>query len=175
MNLITPSGGLLFWMVLIFAIVFFILAKFGFPVITSMVKSRKDYIAQSLKDAAQARERLAGMQQECENMLSDTRAKQEELLVQAHKSAQQMVLDAKVQAAEEAAHIIQQAKEEINTRKLEAIRDVRNEIAGISIAVSEKILREKLSTDESQMAYIEKAINEVESQQKSFPKSKRTS
>ena len=150
-------------MVLIFTITFIVLAKFGFPVITSMVKSRKDYIAQSLKDAAEARERLAGMQQECDQMLSETRNRQEELLVQARKSAQQMVQDAKTQASEEAAHILEQAKEEINTRKLEAIRDVRNEIAGISIAVSEKILREKLSTDESQMAFIEKAISEVES------------
>ena len=30
MSLITPEFGLLFWMTVIFAIVFFLLAKFGF-------------------------------------------------------------------------------------------------------------------------------------------------
>ena len=37
MNLMLPDSGLLFWMTLIFLVVFLILAKFGFPVITSMV------------------------------------------------------------------------------------------------------------------------------------------
>ena len=31
MNLLLPDSGLLFWMTIIFAIVFFVLAKFGFP------------------------------------------------------------------------------------------------------------------------------------------------
>ena len=44
MSLITPDFGLLFWMTLIFAIVFFILAKFGFPMITGMVKKRSESI-----------------------------------------------------------------------------------------------------------------------------------
>ena len=44
MSLITPDFGLLFWMTLIFGIVFFILAKFGFPVITDMVRKRQERI-----------------------------------------------------------------------------------------------------------------------------------
>ena len=51
MNLVTPDSGLIFWMCLIFAIVFFILAKFGFPVITSMVEKRQEKIEGALKAA----------------------------------------------------------------------------------------------------------------------------
>ena len=40
MSLVTPDFGLLFWMVVIFGLVFFLLAKFGFPVITDMVDKR---------------------------------------------------------------------------------------------------------------------------------------
>ena len=49
MSLVTPDSGLLFWMVIIFGVVFFILAKFGFPVITDMVRKRTESISQSLK------------------------------------------------------------------------------------------------------------------------------
>ena len=49
MNLITPDTGLLFWMVLIFGIVFFILAKWGFPAITGMVDKRNEHISESLR------------------------------------------------------------------------------------------------------------------------------
>ena len=51
MNLVTPDTGLLFWMVVIFALLFFILARFGFPIITSMVEKRNAAIDKSLKDA----------------------------------------------------------------------------------------------------------------------------
>ena len=51
MSLVTPDSGLLFWMVIIFGLLFFLLAKFGFPIITSMVEKRDSAIGKSLKDA----------------------------------------------------------------------------------------------------------------------------
>ena len=64
MSLVTPDSGLLFWMVIIFGVVFFILAKFGFPVITDMVRKRTESISQSLKLADEARAELAELNKE---------------------------------------------------------------------------------------------------------------
>ncbi len=61
MSLITPDFGLLFWMTLIFLIVFFLLAKFGFPIITGMVDKRSERINGSMAKAKGAAERLAGL------------------------------------------------------------------------------------------------------------------
>ena len=58
-SLLTPDPGLLFWMLLAFVIVFIILAKFGFPVITKMVEDRKNYIDESLKKAREANKQLS--------------------------------------------------------------------------------------------------------------------
>ena len=58
MSLITPDFGLLFWMTLIFGIVFFVLAKFGFPVILGMVNKRADRIETSLRQADRKSTRL---------------------------------------------------------------------------------------------------------------------
>ena len=55
MGLLTPSGGLLFWMTLAFGVVFFLLAKFAFPAILGSVKKREQYIDTQL-DAARAAE-----------------------------------------------------------------------------------------------------------------------
>lgn len=57
MGLLTPDPGLLFWMIIVFGVVFFILAKYGFPVIIRMVEDRKAYIDQSLKAAREANEK----------------------------------------------------------------------------------------------------------------------
>ncbi|HEY5570028.1 MAG TPA: ATP synthase F0 subunit B, partial [Bacteroidales bacterium] len=49
MSFLKPESGLLFWMVLSFGGVFFVLAKYAFPVILKMVEERKAYIDNSLK------------------------------------------------------------------------------------------------------------------------------
>ena len=71
MNLLLPDSGLLFWMTIIFAIVFFILAKFGFPIITGMVEKRSKRISDSLEAARIAETALANLQQEQEKLLSE--------------------------------------------------------------------------------------------------------
>lgn len=69
MSLITPDFGLLFWMTLIFAIVFFILAKFGFPMITGMVKKRSESIEKSLKEAEAARNEVKKLAREQKKLI----------------------------------------------------------------------------------------------------------
>ena len=51
MGLLLPESGLLFWMLLSFGVVFAVLAKYGFPVITRMVEERRAYVEQSLQAA----------------------------------------------------------------------------------------------------------------------------
>ena len=49
MGLLQPESGLLFWMLLSFIVVFVILAKYGFPVITKMVEERRGFVEKRQK------------------------------------------------------------------------------------------------------------------------------
>ena len=90
-SILTPDFGLLFWMLLAFLVVFFLMAKFGFPVITKMVEERKNYIDESLQKAHEANERLAGIKQESERLLDEARARQAEILSQAKATGDSIV------------------------------------------------------------------------------------
>lgn len=162
MSLITPDFGLIVWMTLIFGIVFFILAKFGFPVITGMVDKRAQHIQQALEDARKAKEELDGMTATCQQMLDQTRAQQEEMLEQARKSSAQMVEEARNQAKKEAAQIVALAREQIEVEKREAINDVKNVVVDLAIEVSKKVLRRQLQNEEAQMAYIDEVLGDVD-------------
>ena len=83
MSLITPDFGLLVWMTLIFAIVFFVLAKFGFPAITSMVDKRSARIEDALKKADEAEKRLSGLAQEHDALMEKTKLEQSRMLKEA--------------------------------------------------------------------------------------------
>ena len=113
MSLITPDFGLLFWMVVIFGIVFFLLAKFGFPVITNAVQKRSDHIADSLKAADEAQARLAGMAEEHARMIEETRLEQSRILKEASESREKIIAQAREEAAAEASKLLEHAKVEI--------------------------------------------------------------
>ena len=161
MSLVTPEFGLLFWMVVIFGIVFFLLAKFGFPVITDMVDERSAKIAQSLKDADEIEARMAAWKVEQAKMLEDARKQQAVILKEATETKARIVSDAKAQAKAEADKLLAEAKAQIAAEKESALRDVRKEIALLSVQVAEKVLRNELSDEGSQGAFIDKLVDEV--------------
>lgn len=72
MGLLLPESGLLFWMLLSFGVVFAVLAKYGFPVITRMVEERRAYVEQSLQAAQEANDQLAQVKAQSEALLQSS-------------------------------------------------------------------------------------------------------
>ena len=161
MNLITPDSGLVVWMTIIFAIVFFILAKFGFPVITSMVKKRNDKINDNLAAARLAEEKLASLAQEQQELLEKARVEQAALLKEAAAARDNLIAQAKEQAREEADKIIQNAKLEIAAEREDALKDVRRQVAEISLDVAEKVIRKTLDGGSEQAELVDRLVDEV--------------
>jgi len=161
-SLLTPDPGLLFWMLLAFVIVFIILAKFGFPVITKMVEDRKNYIDESLKKAREANEKLANIQSESELIMRQAREKQAEILKEAMATRDNIIKEAHDKADIESKKIIESAKEQIKVEKDFAIRDIRSQIINLSTQVSEKVLRRELDDNNKQLSYIDSLLDEIE-------------
>ena len=162
MNLVTPDFGLLFWMVVIFGIVFFLLAKFGFPIITDMVDKRSAKIARSLKDADEIEARMAAWKVEQAQMLEQARREQSAMLKEATETKARILAEARAQAHEEADRILAQAKTQIEAEKESALMDVRREVALLSVEVAEKVLRQELSDKNQQRALAETLVDEAE-------------
>lgn len=166
-SILTPDIGLLFWMLLAFLVVFGVLAIFGFPAITNMVENRKKYIDESLRKAHEASERLENIKQEGESMLQEAREKQALLLKEATDTRDSIVEKAQEKAKEESARLISDAKAQIEAEKQNAIRDIRSQVAELSVKIAEKIVREQLSSSDKQMDLINKLLDEVSVDNKS--------
>lgn len=159
-----PDSGLIFWMTVIFAIVFFILARFGFPVITGMVEKRNKRISDSLEAARIAEEALAGLRQEQERIVAETRAERDRLMQEAAAERDRMLAQAQDKAREEARKMLDDARERIAEEKEAAIKEVRQEVAKVSIAIAEKVLRKELSSDGSQKELADSLVRNLEEQ-----------
>ena len=161
MDLITPDFGLLFWMTVVFLIVFFILWKWGFPVIVKMVNDRKEFIDDSLRKAREANERLANIKTESESILQEAREKQALILKEASETRNAIVDKAKENARAEGARLLSEAKAEIESEKQNAIRDIRAQVAELSVQIAGKVLHQELQSDKKQMELIEKLLDEI--------------
>ena len=163
MSLLLPDSGLLFWMTIVFLVVFFILWRWGFPSIIKMVNERKNYIDESLAKAEEANLRLANIQKQGEELLMEAREKQAQILREASQTRDTIVEQAQEKAHEEGARILSEAKAEIESQKQAAIRDIRTQVAELSVQIAEKILRKQLTTSAEQAQLIDSLLDEVAS------------
>ena len=161
MNLITPDSGLIFWMTLIFAIVFTILAKFGFPIITSMIDKRQESIETILRDAQKAREELARMQQERLDMINEAQKQQALILSQAAQQRQALLTKSQEDAQKQAAQIIENARLQIESERENALRQIRSQVGELSVSIAEKILQRELTDPKAQAQYADTILSDI--------------
>lgn len=161
MSLITPDIGLVFWMVVIFGVVFFILARFGFPIITRSVEKRSNHIRESLAEAEKARQSVEQAALERQKMLDETRTEQGKILQEASRERDAIIADGQRKAREEAAEILRSARAQIATEKQDAERDLRARVSALSLAVAEKVIRKDLESDREQVSLLERFADEA--------------
>ena len=161
MSLLIPDSGLLFWMLLVFGVVVFVLAKYGFPVIIKMVDERKAYIDESLMMAEKARHELENVKNEGVQILENARKEHTAIMNEAAALRESLIKDAKFKALQEANKMIEEARVQIGSEKEEAIRDIRRQVATLSIDVAEKVLRSKLEDKNAQVDMIDRLLDEI--------------
>ncbi len=148
-------------MVVIFGVVFFILAKFGFPVITKAVRKRSEHIEDALREAERARLSVQEAAIQRQQMLEQTRTEQGKILQDASKAKEAILSEARAKAQEEAAEMLRGAREEIAAEKESALREIRSEVSALSLAVAEKIVRKELEETPEQLALMERLSDEA--------------
>ena len=163
MSLITPDFGLLVWMTLIFGIVFFVLAKWGFPMITDSIQKRADRINESIRQAKEAEERLRNLASEQAAIIEEARKEQTRILKEAASARDKIIEQAKAQAHDEASKILDQARVQIAAEKESAMRDVRKEVALLSVSVAEKVLRKDLDSEKNSSELVSRFVDELRS------------
>ena len=161
MNLMLPDSGLLFWMTIIFASVFFVLAKFGFPVITGMVEKRTKRIDDAIGAAREAESKLMGLASQQEKMIEEARAEHDRILKEAAAERDRLIAAAQEQARDEAGKIMEETRERIRQEKEAALRDIRREVAVLSVSIAEKVVRKELSTDAGQQELVDRIFDEL--------------
>ena len=161
MDLITPGFGLVFWTAITFIILLVILRKFAWKPILGAVSDREEGIKNALASAENARKEMENLTADNERILQEARAEREAMLKEARDMKNKMVADAKEEAQAQASKMIEQAQAAIESEKKAAMAELKSHVAGISLGIAEKVLRQELSNKDKQIELVESMLGEA--------------
>ena len=161
MKLVTPDIGLLFWMLVSFTIVLVLLKKYAWKPILTMLDNREKFIADALDSAERAKKEMKALQSDNERILMEAKAERDLLLKDAREIREKMISEAKGLANKEGERLLKTARENIQTEKMAAISELKNQVAVLSIEIAEKILKAELSSDEKQKSLVKNLLQDV--------------
>ncbi|NNE32391.1 MAG: F0F1 ATP synthase subunit B [Winogradskyella sp.] len=161
MDLITPEFGLVFWTLITFLILLFILRKFAWKPILGAVSDREEGIKNALASAEKARLEMENLHADNERILQEARAEREAMLKDARDMKNKIVSDAKDEAQAQATKMIEQAQAAIESEKKAAMAELKSHVAGLSLEIAEKVVREELSNKDKQLKLVEAMLGEA--------------
>ncbi|MFB6457523.1 F0F1 ATP synthase subunit B [Chitinophaga sp. Hz27] len=161
MDLLIPAVGLFIISFVIFVIVFLVLKKFAWTPILAVLKEREGSIADSIASAERVKEEMAQMKAEHEHVLAEAKAERSKILKEAKDAKDLIISEAKTQAQAEAKKIISEAYSAIETQKMAALTEVKNQVGTLVIEVAEKVLRKELSDKSAQEGYVKQLAQEI--------------
>ncbi|RZJ56716.1 MAG: F0F1 ATP synthase subunit B [Hymenobacter sp.] len=161
MDIVTPKLGLIFWQLIIFLLVLFLLAKFAWKPILIALRDREDSIDNALRMAEQAKLEMQNLKAGNEKLLADARHERDQMMKEGQNIANQIVEKAKTDATAEANRIAQQARESIQQEKNQALAEVRNTAAQLSVDIAERLLRRELADPAAQQQLVTEYLKDV--------------
>lgn len=153
--------GLFFWQVLIFVLLIILLKKFAWKPILDSVNEREQGIKDALASAEAARKEMHNLQADNQRILQEARLERDAMIKEAREIKEKMIADAKAEATAQGDKMIEQAKATINSEKNAALAELKSQVAGLSLEIAEKILKNELSNKENQTELVEKMLADV--------------
>jgi F-type H+-transporting ATPase subunit b len=161
MELVKPGLGLIFWMTITFSIVLFILSKFAWKPILNSIREREDSINNALNAAEEARKQMSALKADNEKLLNQARAERDMMLKEAHEMKENIISLAKKSADEEGRKIIAKANESIESAKINAMNELKSQVAVLSVDLAEKVLRKKMDDRAQQESFVNENLKSI--------------
>jgi F-type H+-transporting ATPase subunit b len=139
-NLLSPSGGLMFWTLVIFVVLLVVLSRFAFKPLTAAVAARE----KALEAAKRDREEAAKLLEEQRAKLESGRAEAQRLIAEGRTTAEKLRNDLLEQGRAQQAELLDRARREIEGEKARAIAELRREAVDLAIAGASKVIERNL-------------------------------
>jgi F-type H+-transporting ATPase subunit b len=162
MELVTPGIGLVFWTALAFICLLILLRKFAWKPILGAIHEREQFIDDALNKAELAKQEMARLTSQNEDLMKQARAERDEILKEAKILKDSIVNEAKTSAQTEGAKLIEKARIEIENQKKVALAELKGQVSALSLEIAERVLRSQLDDKAKQQDLVNSLLKDVE-------------
>lgn len=160
--LLTLDPGLAIWTIITFLVLFALLAKFAWKPILAFLAVREEAIKTSLENAQTAKKELDRLQQESAQIIRKAHGEAESIVSKSWSDAEKVREEMKVKAKAEADAIVKESQRQIELETGRALRQIRSEVADLSIAIASKVIQRNVSKEDNSRL-IEDTLKQIDS------------
>ena len=159
-DLLTPNGGLMFWTLVIFLILFAILGKLVFPRITAAVEAREKALEDAIEGAKRDREEAARILAEQQKGIEAARVEAQKIIVEGRQTGEKLRAQMVEETHQQQQAMLERARREIGMEKENAIAELRREAVELAIAGASKVIEKNLD-DQSNRKIVESFLASI--------------
>ena len=146
-NLLSPSGGLMLWTILIFVVLMFILSRYAFKPLTAAVEARERSLQEAIDNAKRDRDEAARLLADHRQQLEQARGEAQKLIADGRVTAEKLRNDLLEQTRAQQQEMLERARRDIENEKTNAIAALRREAVDLAIAGAGKVIERNLDSD----------------------------
>lgn len=155
------SPGLFAVQTILLLLLILLMVKFAWKPILNSLNEREEGIQGALDAAENAKKEMENLQADNQKLLQEARLERETMLKEARELKSKMIADAQEEAQLQANKMISQAQEAIESEKKAAMAELKSHVAGLSLEIAEKVVRNELSNKDKQLQLVEEMLGEA--------------
>ena len=165
-DLLSPDPGLMFWTLVIFLLLFAVLAKFAYPKILAAVEAREKALNDAVEGAKRDREAAAALLAEQQKRLEAVRDEAQKLIAEGRAAGDKVRADVIAQATAEHAAMLERARGEIEAERDRAVAQLRREAVELAIRGASRVIEKNLD-DASNRKIVDDFLGSIAAAKKS--------
>jgi F-type H+-transporting ATPase subunit b len=145
--LISVTPGLMIWTIVCFLITLFVLKKYAFAPIQTMIDTRRERIRESIEEADKAREQARALLEEHKALMNEARGQAEQIIAEARKTRESMELRMREETEVERQRRLEETRKEIAAETTRALQQIRAEVAELTVEAASRVVGRTLDSE----------------------------
>ena len=159
-GLLSLHGGLMFWTLIVFLILFAILGRLVFPKITAAVEAREKALEEAIEGAKRDREEAARALAQQQQQIEAARVEAQRIIAEGRQVGDKLRADMIEETHQQQQQMLERARREIEAEKANAIAEMRREAIELAIAGASKVIGKNLD-DQSNRKIVESFLSTI--------------
>lgn len=143
-DLLSPSGGVMFWTLLIFILLLVVLSRYAFKPLIAAVEARENALEAALASAQRDREAAAALLAEQQANLEASRADAQRYIAEGRATAEKLKASMLEETKAAQQELLDRARRDIEGEKVRAIAELRREAVDLALAGASKLIAKNL-------------------------------